>query len=336
MDRTQRSSANGTQAPFQRIALQLLSPNINKAISRMTDQPATTARNTPTTTPAAAVASSRKRKYQSHESSAVELPLTPDGSGHRSRSSANITPAQPASGSSYRPPFGSSSSVLHGEPEVWSDEYESEDHHIRPTTVEQNVDRTVSMLSEHKAVFRFIRGIIDTRILRRQQAPSRPIPSVHFGVSNQNDASRIPEHRAISLSEQQAFLGRLVRSHAMEDKTNSPHAITIPSFWLCDHIVRLLPEGSFNLHAATALLEQYTTDIETHVGIWPPVVDVLRKAVTSQLKFCLPRPGAKQAVLELPKDERIIRRHVVDIEDDFQSSAGAAANEVLERLVKND
>lgn len=37
-----------------------------------------------------------------------------------------------------------------------------------------------------------------------------------------------------------------------------------------------------------------------------------------------------------PEDERIIRRHVVDIEDDFQSSAGAAANEVLERLVKND
>lgn len=26
----------------------------------------------------------------------------------------------------------------------------------------------------------------------------------------------------------------------------------------------------------------------------------------------------------------------MDIEDDFQSSAGAAANEVLERLVKND
>lgn len=66
------------------------------------------------------------------------------------------------------------------------------------------------------------------------------------------------------------------------------------------------------------------------------MVEVLRKAVTSQLKFCLPRPGAKQAVLEHPKDEPTIRRHVVDIEDDFQSSAGAAANEVLERLVKND
>lgn len=123
------------------------------------------------------------------------------------------------------------------------------------------------MQSEHEAVFRFIRGIIDTRILRRQPAPSRPIQSVHFGDPTQNDTSRTPEHRPMSLSEQQAFLGRLARSHAMEDKTNLPHAITIPSFWLCDHIVRLLPKGGFNLHAATALLEQYTTDMETQVGI---------------------------------------------------------------------